>query len=338
MTAVQYSIRILIAICGAFFLAQYLQWSQGYWLVLSAVLLMQIRIDNFFWKNSWVLLLSGILMAVNVCLANGFASIHYLLPFYLFLTTLVTVCFSLIKTEYFLSAFFVNLVGIIAAGMPVSGAVLWARVECVFFGILLALLVGCLCWPPRLYPDLKQQLRNCFSNLDELQKKLFFIYLKRDYAEQHFFYERDLHQQRELIFFDMKKMNEALEKLAPAQANNWRDCFDHLNHLFDIIIALGNLRYRIQDQATFEVCEKELALVSIYISKGLDNLTKQLKSKKAVEFNLDGFVLAIRAVEEIYRSTLQVVSKDPLVFLLFIQNLYAVQEELNSLANDVEKL
>lgn len=136
------------------------------------------------------------------------------------------------------------------------------------------------------------------KQLDELQKKIFAIYLNRDYFEKTYSYEKSLHEFRLKIITSLLKL---------ANAN------DYHNELFELVMDLGNLRYRILDHATFKICEKELIALS-------ENLSLLLNGK------ISQFKESIVAFEKIYQTTLQVVIKNPIVFLIFIENLSAIED------------
>lgn len=170
-------------------------------------------------------------------------------------------------------------------------------------------------------------MTSVLNQLDQLQKKIFSIYLKRDYAEKMYLYEKDLHALRLKIFASMLKIHDPKEDL---------------NHLFEIITALGNLRYRINDHTTFEVCEKELAELSKSISEILQSKRHSERST-AIQTptvpelhdlarpDKSQLLTNIEAFEKIYATALQVVTKNPIFFLIFIQNLFALQEVIDKL-------
>ncbi len=89
---------------------------------------------------------------------------------------------------------------------------------------------------------------------------------------------------------------------------------------------LSTLRYRLRDQATFEVCEEELKKVSQAFSLAL-------KKKDYVSFEE-----SIQQFENVFNATLQIISKQPILFLIFIKTLYQVHEELLQWKEPILKL
>lgn len=176
------------------------------------------------------------------------------------------------------------------------------------------------------------QIKAILQGLNELQKKTFLLYLRRDFSENYFANEKQFHELRAVVLIHLQKMQSLIGK--SKRLSVWKNSYDQLEHLFEIIISLGLLRYRIKDPATFEVCEKELQSISVNMADALVSLSRGLST----EFSLSALDMAIVGFEEIYRSALQVVSKEPLIFLIFIQDLRAAYEELTILATEIEKI
>ncbi len=61
------------------------------------------------------------------------------------------------------------------------------------------------------------------------------------------------------------------------------------------------------------------------------NDLSRAKPSPAFTTHLEAFQAAIKKFEELYQSMLQTISKEPLVLLLFLQDLYALKEEFESL-------
>lgn len=145
--------------------------------------------------------------------------------------------------------------------------------------------------------------RAAFYRMNQIQQIFFSIYIRRDYLKNYYDYERFLHQARLRAFSSMLKITSP-----------------QVDRLFEVVTALGSLRYQIEDFSTLEVCEKELRDLS-------DNISQQLNNSKG---SIDKLLISIHAFEEIYRGALCVIAKDPLIFWIFIQNLYALYDELKS--------
>lgn len=150
------------------------------------------------------------------------------------------------------------------------------------------------------------QKTHCLKSLDKLQKIIFYIYLKRNYAEQYYQYEKDLYFSSADAINSILRIKKTDEKISI-----------QLNKIYEIIISLASLRYRIKDHTTFEVCEKELFALTTSISNNINDLINLIK-KKPTKHDLKNMRTSIKGFNKIYENTLQLVTNEPVQFLIFI--------------------
>lgn len=163
----------------------------------------------------------------------------------------------------------------------------------------------------QIFPFLKSYryqhaLKQFAKHADDLQKLFFVIFINQDYPEHRFKYEKKIHAQ--LVKLLQAKM--VLEK--------WNKNSGY-NLFIEKILSMGSLRYRIQDHATFEVCQKELKAISEKMSASI---------YQPNQINLVELKQAIKSFKKIYRNTLTVVSKEPIYFLVFIEQLLEIYDSL----------
>jgi len=154
---------------------------------------------------------------------------------------------------------------------------------------------------------------------------LFTLYQKRDYLERYYFYEKKLHQER-LVFLKNIKMLGALN----SRHRETSTVIQQLNNLFDLILSIGSLRYRIKDHAVLEVEEQEF----FSISNNLSILLRKLaKSQEITDANIESLKDAVLAFDSVYRAALQVSVENPIVYFIFMQNIEWIADELLTLSN-----
>ena len=193
----------------------------------------------------------------------------------------------------------------------------------------------------------KKLLNACvhyFKALDKLQIAVFNCYLQKDYVFKKYFYEQQMHKARLRLLYAMKK----IRRVTGLDEKNH---LAKLENLYEIIFSLNTLKLRITDHATFEVCETEFQKISQSLSKVLEhiavflfelrhqqpNISIDNITNPTIRHMLDDTAKIMGKLsnqtdrlEELYRSTLQVVSKDPIFFLFFVQSLIAFRDELES--------
>lgn len=90
-----------------------------------------------------------------------------------------------------------------------------------------------------------------------------------------------------------------------------------IERIYELIMALGLLRYRVKDHTTFEIIDQELK----NILSALNERLSKPHFPNDLEENID-------RLEDVYQGALKVASQEPLVFLFFIQDLRALAKEL----------
>jgi hypothetical protein len=169
-----------------------------------------------------------------------------------------------------------------------------------------------------------KSLKNCLQALAKLQQAFFVNYLRKDYIKYQLRYQKYLNIKSKFFFHTIIKAG----GLINPNSRYWH-VFCKINHLSEIVFSLNQLRFRVADYATFKICARELEEIekfSILIFLQLSNLFCK-KSK----LDISEFEEKIHNFEGIYNRTLQIVSMDPFVFMFFIQDLYALFDEMSAL-------
>lgn len=324
MTIINYSLRMLVAALLALVMMHFVHWIEGYWIVLTAVFLMLIQMDNTFLKSQLYLLSYGILLAGHVWITAYLVSFVSLLAVYLVITTFLWLYLSATESDWFMPGLILNLLGFLSAGLPANHLLDGERFQAVLVGVAIALIVTFLVWPDTVKHIWKKYCRQGVDSINKLQQQIFEIYLKRDYGENNYFYEMKLHQYRFAILETLNRMRAFIAKLPLKEQSVYCDNANLLNVLAEAVGVLGSLRYQIKDMSTFEVCEGELQQVSSELTTALEQVVKG----KLVLLDVNN----IERLEEIFRSTLQVVSQEPMVLLIFINHIKNAFAEINWIA------
>lgn len=153
-----------------------------------------------------------------------------------------------------------------------------------------------------------KKMSQYFAAINQLQETLFVAYLKRDYYAKPFFYEKKLHYARQKFFRVMLAIRKSL-------ASSQLALFEQL---YEILFSMNSFKLRIGDHVAFDVCEQELQL----ITKSLQKILSALSHRQEVNFS--DLQNAVERFEEVNRGAFQVVSDEPIVFYLFLQDLRAL--------------
>lgn len=192
---------------------------------------------------------------------------------------------------------------------------------------------------------IKQSIQAYLCALDQLHITLFSAYIKRDYFENRFYYEKKIINQTRAMMYALDEVRLAthvipvhigIEKFStqPIDLNDGRVWYENiisrLENLYEIFFSLDLLKHRLIDHSTFEVCQAELKKISKMLSKILNHFFNEKDLLLYQE--LEG---SIQALEILFQNTLQFVTADPLNFLFFIRDLKALSKELMKLQNEI---
>lgn len=169
---------------------------------------------------------------------------------------------------------------------------------------------------------MNKKITTYLHSLNQLQQLIFLPFIRRDYHENRFEYEKKMIMQTRIV---MQEMTNIRKMLLP------KEIISRLEHLYELLYSLDLLKYRLLDHATFEVCEAELKKLSEHISNIL--LTMRNDSSQ-----IDLLQQSVGAFEILFENTLQFIVADPMYFLFFIQDLKMLNDELNLLINELQSL
>jgi hypothetical protein len=303
--ALQQAIRTLFAGAVATLIIYFWPESQSNWVLLSALLIVQIRLTVPWFKQIVWQLITAVIAVIFILLSSSLAPSFWVLAVYLALVSFALAYYGFKKSSLFLPFFLINLWVLVASGIPVSGQETISRAECILIGAAIAMLVTVSLWPATLKREANTALAMCLETCKQLVIVIFDIYLRRDYAEKHLYYEKEIYELCQQFFYYKKTLTGS-----------------HLavDAIFEIILSLSSLRYRVKDYSTFEIIHDELKATSQILIQKLTSVPEESNELLQV---------SIEQLESAYESTLKVAAKEPLVFLFFIFNLKALALSLS---------
>jgi hypothetical protein len=332
MIAVKPAMALVTSAFLAFGLGYYFNLAQGYWLVLATLLGLQVSVSATTTRK--IFLLAGSAVAASLFIFfTIFLHNVWLAAIFLALTTFIAVAAGLWFTDLWCAVLVVNLFAILAVSFPVYLTAGLQRIVCVIAGYSIAALIQFIFLRRSRVLALRSLLASSLRDLLDLNQTFFSFYLHRDYNSQMFVYEKRLHENRRDFLYNITRAREFLLE-QPAYTAVLAD----IEQIYEIILALGLVLYRVHDHSTFEVAGKEFSALEIAITTALQLLAANLRTGKYGEILGQELPEAIRDMEEVNRNALQVVAADPLVFMLFIQDLTTLDSRLVQLATAIAEV
>jgi len=324
--------RTVFAALVALMLRSLMHSPEKYWIVLAAVLLTQVRIGELFWQRMGWIACFGFLAASVASIAVWLSGNLFDLALFLFGVTAVSLFLGLMMPEMLLGAAIVNLFAMVSAGVPVVPGQNEMRFLDIFLGAIAAMSAYGVLWPQTLKKAIDVSVRMYLRALSHLQETLFSVYLKRDYVKNHYLYEKEIYESHQKIFFAIDHCRKLFQRGTGRNTILYYTLSKRLEHLHEMIITLGHLRYRVQDEAILEMAQNELRDISQALSDIFVRMSFSGKTRHEV------LLKRVHDLENLYHSTLSVMTADAIVFLFFIKNLLVLQEELGLLCSDLSKL
>jgi hypothetical protein len=317
---------LLVGLLGLLSLVLF-PFSQSFWILFSGLMLAQIKIQDTFWRRQRFLWFTGLIAACMVLIANYLATHVFLLAAFLFTTTFFSAYYGRLKIDYLVPALIVNTLAVVSGGLMVPDDQGHIRFLAVIIAVALVAIVRCLTWPFTLKKELSNLFKESLRAINQLQQTIFSLYLKRDYTERHYFYEKELHDSRFVIFSVLNRLRILIGKLNSSQKIKYQTRLDQLDNLFELIDSLASLRFREKDLATLEVTEKEFREVSNHIEAAIHKIIKKE--------HVDSQEYSFNELELLFQQTLQVVSNEPFVYLVFIHDVKKIFNLLAMLSKDM---
>ena len=176
---------------------------------------------------------------------------------------------------------------------------------------------------------LPNSIINYFHSLNQLQEYIFFSYGKKKSIIEENDSMQKIHLARVNLFISMKK----IRALFREKKQN-HSILNKIKNFYEIIFSLNNLNLRVNDNALFEICSAEMQKIARYITYSLQAF-QSAQIEQAFHF-IKELSLSIDEFTKLYLDMLQVISREPIVFLFFIQDVTALRDEMKFLGMDLQ--
>lgn len=316
---------LLCLIALIFFIQRWVQPGETIWLMGPAFLLPFITSGTEFPKAFLVTIMTGFCAASGAYLA---AILHFpvLIAGYLCILTVFVSYFRQVYPQYFFPMFMGLAWIVMSTGKPVSLAENNARFVIFILITVITALLQIIFVSFSSKNDLKINKSAVLRNLKKLNQVIFSCLLTQEYSDNIYLYERRLHEQKKQYFQSMQKLKYSLQR---TKTQNPKFIIN-ADALFNNMMDYAQLRKRVTDYTTLSVCSKELTDIFAAIQNLMDDVMRD-NDKEKLSADMQTFKLKINNLEDNYYHVLQVASREPLVFLLFINSLRALAENIANL-------
>lgn len=187
---------------------------------------------------------------------------------------------------------------------------------------VVAVLFQILWRPLTLHRQWRASLKTYLFDLDYLNKDIFSCLLQPEYVDNIYLFERRIHLQKIQCLRSLHRLREVVGSIERRNTDKeylYSSWLNQLEGLFSNMLDYSQLRRRVTDYTTFSVCSQEFA----GILQAMDGLFECISScdREKLDMQVQALKNQIYRLEENYHHVLQIASREPLPFLLFIDSL-----------------
>lgn len=329
--SVKHLIYLTLTTCSAFAFYFIAQGEERYWLIWSCLLFSLIAVGKNFADRLCILVVAGIGFALEVLLFSLLVKSKWLAPTAIFLITFASLFLTERFWQYFYIFFLANLFAVLAVSIPTQLSGSLDRSLFVSIGILISLFFQAIFRWQFIDERVRHSIVDTLRYFKWLTNDVFACFLQPAYTENIYLFESRIHKQKIRSMKCLNQLNEATKAVKNRHDSTikTRLFLEMFNRIFILIQDLSQLRRRVSDHTIFDVCRDELVHVNDDITRIFTKLAQQIHAQNDVlETSIDLLGQHIEQLEAVYTSALQVIAREPLVFLLFIASLKSLHKEL----------
>lgn len=198
----------------------------------------------------------------------------------------------------------------------------------VLIGVLGAMVAQYCCWPILMADAVVGAKKNTIRHLGGVNQAFFACLLQENYAENTYYFEFVLHQQKRRYFASLT----LLQQLKDDAHAVWCKYVGEnelrlIARLYESMMDYMQIRWRIEDHHIYSLCHSELQRIGLALN-GLIASCCRSSDQKRLLGDAKKLEQALNDIEIMYHQVLSVSVNDPMAILLFIRSLRYSQQVL----------
>jgi hypothetical protein len=203
--------------------------------------------------------------------------------------------------RYFLPLFLFSASLIMAAFYPVPS------IHPLYFILVGGILLFCFLLIRLRATSLRATIQLTVHSLAALCEQLFDFFLQPTAADQVYLFEKRFHDKKMHFMRRLQRLRASVSS-TPFHPATW--LLQHLERVYDILLESAQLRMRVGDQTTWQVCAMELSTIANVMQQWFRTI--QAVSCANMSLPVEQLAVAIMRLEENNDQILQVIAPDPL--------------------------
>jgi len=319
-----HALRTVVAAILAILLYRSFSWPQAYWILSSAVLVIQTYNGPTPQRKWMFLIISGLSVTLFTFLGSLIG--HSILAFavLLTLTSFIAVYLNVISSDMGTSAFYVNLFCLMSGALNVNWIETVQRSTSVFLGFIIAVIVCACIWPERLSSTIRFNISQNLWRLSEFNRVL-----ASDRKNEKAIMVR---RNRLMRGFQLARRTIPLEEI-----QSWQ-MIHQIEYLYEIILILNEIKNLIEKQKILRIIHKEISVLSRRLNWLLRGLARSVESGSPPQ-QVTKFIRLLRTFEKYYLRHLKRFNQEQfLAFTVYIDAIYKLEKRIIALTELVKRM
>jgi len=323
-----HALRTVIAAVLAILLYHSVSWPQAYWILSSAVLVIQTY-NGPTPQQKWMFL---VVTGLSVTLLTFIGSLigHSVLAFIILLTltTFIAVYLNVISSDLGTSAFYVNLFCLMSGALSVGWIETVQRTTSVFLGFMIAIIVCACVWPERLSSSIRYNIAQNLWRLSEFNHALADDQNKNKKNDKAIAVRRN----RLTRGFQLARKTIPLEEI-----QSWQ-MIHQIEYLYEIILGLNEIQILIEKQKILKIINKEISVLTRRLNWFLKKLSTSAENGSPPP-QITKFIQLLRTFEKYYSRHLKQFNQEQfLAFTVYIDMIHKLERRVVTLTELVKRM
>jgi uncharacterized membrane protein YccC len=336
MAGINRLLYLIFVVLAVFVVQRAISGLQHEGLIWAAFILPLAIIDGTLNQRFLISFITGSLLVIIVFITGFFAATTGLLIGVVLLILALCTYVGQVYTRYSTAALIISIFTILSSSIWIPSADNTQRFFAMSVGVGIVVILQILYGPYTLTQQWYLQWIAYLRTLRNLNDEIFSCFLQPEYPDNIYLFERRLHVRKMECLQTLTKMRKTIQQAQRCnkqnQAASWQPILQQLEILFSNVLDYAQLRRRVTDFATFSICSQELSQIFQALTQIFKD-AETVKGRHTIEMDVNILRQYIHRLEENYHHVLQIASREPLPFLLFINSLNLFCDNLEGLSH-----
>jgi hypothetical protein len=307
------------------FLTTYLP--QGVWLVAPALLFLNVTLETALWQRTVTIAIAGSCAVIGILLGGLLAPNFIAQAIYLIIVVGICAYYASIQQKYAYPLFVVSFLILLTLHADGDWQMAISHAQTAAVGVIVVLVAQLILLPFAAVNEYQRSKVLVYKALSDLAAEIFSCLTSPDYPANVYLFERRVHAATSKCLDKIALLGQRAGAVGETQNSNNSD----VQSLFETMMDLSQIRWRVSDHTVFQLCSIELSeieLAMIAVLNAFPNTGKAAYLEKCIVH----FERGINRLEDNLEHIVKVAAREPVVFILFLAALKAMLSQFKNMA------